>query len=169
MFKKIAVAATFAILSTGALAADQAAQSQSYWYGGADIGTSKLKNYDEQKGGYGVFLGYQFNPYIGVEGTYRRMADFEYDGRDIKADQTGVSAIGTLPLRGGFSLYGRLGYNRVEFNDRAPNARQGGSDHKVLVGFGAAYNFSDDVSGRVEVQRPYSDVTNLSAGISFRF
>jgi len=166
VFKKIAVAATFAILSTGALAAGEA---QSYWYGGADIGTSKLDNYDERKGGFGVFLGYQFNPYIGVEGTYRRLADFEYAGRDVKADQTGVSAIGTLPLRGGFSLFGRLGYNRVEFNDRAANYREGGSDHKVLVGFGAAYNFSEDVSGRVEVQRPYTDVTNLSAGISFRF
>jgi OmpA-OmpF porin, OOP family len=167
VFKKIALAATFAILSSTALAAEQAS---TYWYGGADIGTSKLDDFDERKGGFGVFLGYQFNKHLGVEGTYRRLADFDYGSGTVKADQTGISAIGTLPLNGGFSIYGRLGFNRVELNVRAAGGyRDGDSDHKALYGAGVAYQFSDDISGRLEVQRPYTDVTNLSAGISFRF
>jgi OOP family OmpA-OmpF porin len=40
---------------------------------------------------------------------------------------------------------------------------------KALYGVGLSYAFTPAVSARVEVQRPSSDSTNVSAGVSFQF
>ena len=44
-------------------------------------------------------------------------------------------------------------------------------DHanRGLYGIGAAYSFSPAISARVELQKPMSDMTNLSAGVSYKF
>jgi hypothetical protein len=160
MFKKIAIAACVAFLSSSAMAAD------SYLYAGLDVGSTKLDDLDVSRTGAGAFLGYQFNPYIAIEGGARLLADTEVNGVDLKANQLAISAVGTIPLgQSGFSLFGRLGYNRVTV--RVPNDKA--SENKALYGFGAAYAFTPAVQGRIEVQRPYTDVTNVSAGVSFHF
>jgi OOP family OmpA-OmpF porin len=38
-----------------------------------------------------------------------------------------------------------------------------------LVGIGLAYKFSANLSGRVEVQKPASDTTNVSLGLAWQF
>lgn len=164
MFKKIAIAATLALLASAASAADQP-----YFYAGGDIGSTKIDGYSDRETSYGVFGGYQINQNFGVEANYRVLADFEDFGADFKGEQVGISAIGTIPLSNGFSVFGRLGYNHISAEVKGGGMSYKESDNKAVYGVGLGYAFTPTVSARVEVQKPESDVTNLSAGVSFRF
>ena len=158
MLKKIAAAAALAIVASTA-AAQNAAPA---FYIGADIGSTDLDGYEDRETGYGLFAGYQLNETFAIEANYRMRAD--EDG--YEADQVGLSAIAAMPLTDAFSLYGRLGYNRVELTGSSVIDRK---ESGVLYGVGLGYAFSPTVTARVEVQKPHSDVTNLSAGVAFKF
>lgn len=163
MFKKIAIAATLAILSSAAMAADQP-----YFYAGGDLGSTKVTGADRETS-YGVFGGYQINENFAVETGFRRLADTQAYGADLKIDQIQVSAIGTIPLSNGFNVYGRLGYNRLSVKATGVGGSATDHENKALYGIGMGYSFSPTIMGRLEVQKPESDVTNISAGVSFRF
>lgn len=164
MFTKIAIAATLAILSSAAVAADQP-----YFYAGADVGGTKISGYSDRETSYGVFGGYQFNQNFAVEANYRVLADFSEFGADVEGEQLGLSVIGTIPLQNGFSVFGRLGYNRLSTEINGGGMRFKDDENKALYGVGVGYAFTPTISGRVEVQKPHSDLTNISAGVSFRF
>ncbi|HEY0063238.1 MAG TPA: porin family protein [Telluria sp.] len=173
MFKKIAIAAGIALLSSSAMAAD------AYVYAGVDVGSTTLDRgivrnedgtpalaKDISRMGAGAFVGYQFNQFIAIEGNARLLTDSEINGSDVKADQLGLAAVGTIPLgQSGWSLLGRLGYNRVTIRGNDSKI----TENKPLIGFGAGYAFTPTVLGRLEVQRLRSDVTNVSAGVAVRF
>lgn len=173
MFKQIAIAATAALLSSSALAAEP------HMYAGVDVGSTTVDKVlfqnedgsnavtkDISRVGVGGFLGYQFNEFIAIEGSARLLADTEVNGIDVKANQIALSAVGTFPLgQSGFGLLGRVGYNRVTL--RGNNSKA--SESKPLFGFGATYAFTPTVQGRVEVQRLYKEVSNVSAGVAVSF
>jgi OOP family OmpA-OmpF porin len=170
MFKKIAIAATLAIVSSMSMAAD----APSFYVGG-DIGSTDAEGSSDRETGLGIFAGYQFNQHIALEAGYRRLVDndFYIDSENMSAttDQFSLSAIGTVPLNYGFSVYGRLGYNRL-----SAKVKQSGGDptfkehgNRGLYGIGVAYDINKRLAVRVELQKPMSDLTNLSAGLAFRF
>ncbi|SHH39050.1 outer membrane beta-barrel protein [Massilia sp. CF038] len=163
MFKKFAIAATFAIASSAAMAADQP-----YFYAGLDAGSSKVEGADRETS-YGAFAGYQINENFGIEAGYRRLADTTALGADLTVDQISLSGIGTIPLSNGFSVYGRLGYNRIGAEATIGNVSAKDHENKALYGIGLGYTFSPTVAGRLEVQKPDGDITNISAGVAFRF
>ncbi len=158
MFKKIAVAATLAILSSAAFAAD------AQMYAGADVGRTKIDGFSDRETSYGAFLGYQFNPNVGIEAGYRRLADFTVSNTNVTLDQVALSVVGTMPLSSGFSVFGRLGYNHITATGNSTAATSGG-----LYGIGMGYDFTPTVTARLEVQKPSSDSSNFSAGVSFKF
>lgn len=169
MFKKIAVAAALAMVSSVALADDQS----SFYFGG-DIGTTRFNQADDREGGTGTFAGYSFNQHVAVEAGYRRLVDssalFDRENVEARTNQLALSVVGSVPFGKGFSAYGRLGYNRVKADvkelgkERYQQRTDGG-----LYGIGMAYTFRKLVSLRVELQKPTSDLTNLSVGVAFRF
>lgn len=163
MFKKIAVAATLAILSTATMAADGRV------YAGADFGKSKIDGFSDRETSVGAFVGYAITPAIAIEAGYRSLAEFDFAGADLSVDQIALSGVGTLPLSNNFNVYGRLGYNRVKVKGSGPLGSASGSESGVLYGVGLGYNFTPTVAGRIEVQKPTSDSTNLSAGVVFSF
>jgi OOP family OmpA-OmpF porin len=67
------------------------------------------------------------------------------------------------------SLYGRLGVNRLEAKVSSAGYSAKDSTTKALYGVGLNYAFTPAVSARLEVQKPSSDATNLSAGVAFNF
>ena len=78
--------------------------------------------------------------------------------------------IGTLPLSSGFNLYGRLGYNDIKVKARFNGVSASDSlDDGVVYGVGLGYAFSPTVSGRLEVSKPTSDLTKVTAGVAFHF
>lgn len=165
MIKKIAISAALAILASSAFAAAPGSV-----YVGGDIGSSKVSGDDDRETSAGAFVGYNFNENFALEGGYRRL----YDGDDAffgdaTYDQASVSVIGSIPLNNGFSVYGRLGYNRLNTEIERAGANYKEHESKALYGVGASYAFTPTISGRVEVQKPRSDLTNLSAGVAFQF
>lgn len=163
MFKKIAIAAALAVLASSSFAADA-----NKFYVGGDIGSTKLDGFDRETS-YGGFAGYNITSTVAVEVGYRRLASYDDFGGDLDLNQTAISAIGSLPVGNGFGIYGRLGYNRVEVKASAGRYSASDSVNRALYGIGATYAFTPAISGRLEVQRPSSDSTNFSAGVSFQF
>jgi OOP family OmpA-OmpF porin len=164
MFKKIAVAAALVAASSAVFAA-----GPTPFYAGVDVSSTKSDYLDDDKAGYGAFVGYQINQSVAVEGGYHRLADTDIDGLNVKADQIDVSLIGSVPLTDGFSLYGRIGYNRVDYKFSANGGNYKEHSNNALYGIGLGYAFSPVVSARLEVQKPDSDLTKLVAGVAFKF
>ncbi|WP_305824203.1 porin family protein [Massilia brevitalea] len=173
MFKKIAAAAAFLIASSLAFA-----QQMPQFYVGGDVGSTKVDGASRETGA-GVFVGYNFTQNFAIEAGWHRLADADIYYRDLNAsvktkfDQTDVSLIGTLPLSNGFGVYGRLGYNhlKIKASARAGNVTVSASDSedKVLYGAGLSYTFSPQIVGRLEVQKPHSDITKVAVGVGFNF
>ena len=168
MFQKIAIAAALVIASSGAIAG-----GTSKFYAGADVGTTKFEGDANQETGFGAFGGYQFNQNIAIEAGVRRLSDQDesFNGSNVSShlDQLSLSAVGTLPLSNGFSVFGRLGANRISIKANAGGFTFKEHENRGLYGIGVAYSFSPAISARVEVQKPMSDITNLSAGVSYKF
>lgn len=168
MLNKIVLAATLAIASTAAAAAGDAP----YFYAGADVGTTKVDGISDRESGYGVLGGYQINASLAIEAGYRSLIDYnatyEDEQYDYRLTQMSLSVVGSIPLNEQFKLFGRVGYNRIvgktsyDFGHKEHTTRG-------MFGAGIQYDFTPAVSARVELQKPMSELTTLSAGVSFRF
>lgn len=165
MFKKIAVAAALVIASSSAFAAEAPAV-----YAGFNVSSTEFDGFDDKEGGFGGFVGYKVNQNFAIEGGYHSLAKANEDGARIRLTQTEISAIGTLPLSNGFSIYGRLGYNDLKVKvSGGGESITVGIDDGVVYGVGLGYAFSPVISGRVEVSKPNSDMTKVTAGVAFHF
>lgn len=171
MFKKIAVAAALVIASSSAFA-----QQATQFYVGADVASTKLDGSDRDEGA-GVFVGYNFNQNVAVEAGWHRLVDVSESAfgasASAKLEQTEISVIGTLPLSNGFSVYGRLGYNEIKAKLRGTadgvTYSESATEDKVVYGVGLSYAFTPAISGRLEVQKPHSDITKIAAGVAYNF
>jgi opacity protein-like surface antigen len=164
MFKKIAAAAALAFAATSAFAAAPTA-----FYGGLDVGSTKIDDFDDSKASFGGFLGYGFNQNFAVELGYRQLGKYEALGVDVKAKQTHLSVLGFYPLNPQLDIYGRLGYNQLRAEASYAGRTYGEDTSTGLYGIGLNYSFAPNVSGRLEVQKPSSDSTNISVGVAFSF
>ncbi len=176
----------------GALTAITAqAQSSSYYpYGGISVGQSQEKldvmrlnqsqmppgvtttsvSRDAHDTGYKLFLGYQYGPYMAVEGGYFNLGRFSYAATTSPAgtvdDGIGVQGVnldlvGTLPLMDKLSALGRVGvqYARTKnlfsttgaavIADSNPSKRE--ANYKL--GLGLQYEVSPAMLVRAEVER----------------
>jgi OOP family OmpA-OmpF porin len=153
MFKKIAAAAALTLLASSSFAAPTA------FYGGVDVGSTRLDTLDSNssKASYGAFLGYGVNENVGVELGYRRLGEWE----DATINQTHLSVVGSVPLKDQFSLFARVGYNKLN--------GAGDSTSGALYGVGLGYTFAPNVFGRVEVQKPTNYATNIGVSVGYKF
>jgi OOP family OmpA-OmpF porin len=160
MLKKIVAAAALAMLASSSFAGTPGTV-----YGGLDVGSTKLDGNSDSQASFGGFVGYNFHQNFAVEGGFRRLGTWDNGGPDVTVDQTAVSVIGTLPLNQGFNVYGRLGYNYVKVDRSYGDASESGT----LYGVGVGYTFSPKLAGRIEVQKPTSDSTNVGASVVYQF
>jgi OOP family OmpA-OmpF porin len=160
MFKKIVIASALALMASASFA-----QTAPSMYAGVDVGSLDIDGIDDKETTAGVFAGYNFNENFALEGGYRQ-AKFD----QFKLQQLSLSVIGTMPLSNNFSVYGRLGYNDIDTKVRVNGGTFSGDvDSGVVYGVGMGYAFTPTISGRVEYQRPTSDASILTAGVSFKF
>jgi OOP family OmpA-OmpF porin len=164
MFKKIAAAAALAVVATSAFAAQPTA-----FYGGVDVGSTKIDGVDDNKASFGGFLGYGFNQNVAVELGYRQLGKWDVMGADLKAKQAHLSVIGSWPLNPQLDIYGRLGYNKLRAEASYGGYSYGEDTSGGLYGIGLNYSFTPAIAGRIEVQKPSSDSTNVSVGVAFKF
>ncbi|MGW8390869.1 porin family protein [Pseudoduganella sp. HUAS MS19] len=155
MIKQITAAALLAVTSFAASAAEP------QFYVGGDVGSTKVDDLDGRKTSVGVFGGYKFDENFSVEAGFRRGGKWD----DLKVNQLALSVIGSVPVADQVAVYGRLGYNRVEWKYDGDKEH----DNKAMYGIGVSYQFAKEISGRVEWQRPTSDAQNISVGVAFHF
>jgi hypothetical protein len=167
MFKKIAAAAALTLLASSSFAAAPTA-----FYGGVDVGSTKIDGLGDREVSFGGFLGYGFNQNFAVEVGYRQLGKWDKvfgSGADVTAKQTHVSLVGSLPLTPQFDLFGRLGYNNVKAEASFGGATYGEDTNGALYGIGLGYSFAPNIVGRVEVQKPSSDSTNVGVSVAWKF
>lgn len=162
MKKSLMVAALAAALSGGVLAQG---------YGGVDIGSTKITNLGS-KSGLGVYGGYSFNKSMAVELGYRKLGSWKVGVGDVDVSTFQLSGLFGAPISDSVSAYARLGMGRVKVKASlavSPYSLGSESDSKFLWGLGLDAKFADNMSGRVEYQKPASDTGTFSLGLKFSF
>ena len=164
MFKKLALAAVLAVAASSSFAAP------TDYYGGLDLGVTKVDDFDGKKTSFGAFFGYGFNPNIAVEAGYRQLGTWGLGyGIELKAKQSHVSVVGSLPVTPQFDIYGRLGYNKVRGFVELGNLRGSADSDGALYGIGVSYTFTPVIFGRFELQKPSSDSKNYGLSLVVKF
>jgi len=194
-----------------ALAGVACAQDKGFYVGGG-AGRSKARDpadcsgvnglvvsncmIEDTKTAWKVFAGYQFSPYLALEGGYADLGKFKtslllnsLSEVSVTDHPTlyGLDVVGTLPLAGGFGLLGRIGWFHwtLDANSNLSVPLPGvepfqekAHGNKVSLGVGAKWDFAQHLGARIEYQRfpkignddvGQSDVDLLSASLLFRF
>jgi opacity protein-like surface antigen len=142
MHKKAIIAGAAVALAIAA-GIVRAQGGDSAWYGGIDLGRSRLGlgsgDFDNALANQGIgassssersdtslgfSVGYLFNRNFALEGAYTRLGDFNYSAAAsspaadtisgrYKAHALSLSGIGILPLRQSWSVYGKAGVART--------------------------------------------------------
>ncbi len=189
MIKQIGVMVISAALMTPLLAQAEGA------YVGFNAGRANQKvsvSGDEGSGsvkdnstGYKLYGGYEFNQYFGVQGGYIDLgkgkiayADSDVQGNfSSKVRSLYVAATATLPINEQFAVFAKLGVsrNRVKIMDVYTDAGVAGyiseSETRTtpLIGIGAAYNFSKNLTAVLEYENfgkvVKDDDVNLKANL----
>ena len=189
----LALAGIAGLGATGAMAADAPSTFAGNWYLGGGLGqarakvddstvtsvlsgtgatataTSRNRNSIEGK----LFLGYQFNRFIAVEGGYFRLGDFKFDTTTAPAGTLhgemknrmgwNLDAVGSVPIvRDKFMLLGRVGVQSSKTYDLFAGTGAAGTlanpaPSRNLVsykyGLGAEFDFTKNVGTRLEWER----------------
>lgn len=120
----------------------------------------------------GVLGGYQFTKNLGAEAFYTGAGKFAGTNAGTpgsgKTDAYGIDAVGTMPLSGAFSLYGKLGYARAKTSaSSAPAGLTGATRSAVTYGLGGVYNVNQSVGIRFGWDRYGAAVNNAAVKSNF--
>jgi opacity protein-like surface antigen len=164
MFKKFLISAILVSCAAPVLAANNPGV-----YLGGDMGSTRIDGFDKKSTSYGGFAGYQFTDNLAAELGYRKFASTDAYIAKVDLHQTSLSMIGTFPIGSGNFVFGRLGYNQLKASASYGGLKGSASDTGVLFGAGIGHQFNQNVSARLELQRPSSDSTNFSVAIAYKF
>ncbi|MDD5181032.1 MAG: porin family protein [Gallionellaceae bacterium] len=157
--KKILAVALLSAFAAPAFAADNG------FYAGVTLGRSSTGN--DGTGGVmtkstdtvaGILAGYQFTKNWGAEVFYTGAGKWDSQNTagtilvNGKADAWGMNAVGTLPLSGAFSLYGKLGYAGTKSTlsvSPAGSTYTGTTRNAVTYGLGGVCNVTPAVGVRL--------------------
>lgn len=136
---------------------------------------------DRHSGGYKAYIGYQFTPYLGIEGGYFDLGDFKFLATTnpetvftVKTDQKGwnLDLVGILPMTDALSALARVGVtrnrNEAGFSSNAlldtTNYQSRDIFTRYKVGFGLQHDLSDALTIRLEAERYLMDNTLATEG-----
>jgi opacity protein-like surface antigen len=127
----------FCAVLSGAASADP-------FYGGGNVGVTKLTNCEKDCTGTGfnALIGYRITPNFSTEVTYAKLGSFNGGS----ADSRGVALVSLWPLIGDLSAMGRLGGNRTQFNKDGITT----TSNEYSLGVGASYPIAPGVSLRAQ-------------------
>jgi OOP family OmpA-OmpF porin len=180
-----------ALTTLGALLASPAfAQDAGYTYGGIAVGQSRGKvderglalhelgsspvignlSRDDKDNAYRLFLGYQFNRYVGLEASFFNLGRFNFhtdtipagtlDGQ-MKIQGGGVDVVLAAPLTDNWSLLGRVGGQFAKTRDvftatgaaHAPDPSPSARQFNYKAGAGLQVRFSPNLLMRMEADQ----------------
>lgn len=122
----------------------------------------------------GASTGYQFSPNFGVEVSTRSLSfnpfrGFLADAGYYPDQHYGIAAIGTVPLDGHFSFFGRAGVGRTTMK-ATRNTLADRTDTDPVVGVGVRYAFNRNFSLSLEgTYLSKSEVKLISFGGRYQF
>lgn len=157
---------TAAVLSLAASAAFAMAPGP---YVGVNVASTRIDDLDDSKTGYGAFVGYGINSTFAFEIGYRQHGDWDFNGTEVKMRQTEFTVLGALPLSKRLDLYARVGYGYARIEADRGGYRGEGSLDSAIYGVGLGYAITPHLSGRVELQKPASDITSTIASLVWKF
>jgi hypothetical protein len=122
--------------------------------------------------------GWQFNKYLAAEVGYHNFSKVSAPGFFVKANAWEAVLVGSWPLFGSVSVYGKAGgYRGAAENNASPP--QGTTNYNGTYGFGLAIDISKNITLRGEWQSyiqisgaqvsPRSDLDVMSVGALWRF
>ena len=179
----LAAATLLALAGAGNMAQAQAADNDSGFYVGGGVGqfnvkiddvddtNNALERLDDDDTAWKAFVGWRFNPYIGLELSYidfgnpNGHASASGSSGDYSADLSGFAPyiIGSFPL-GPVELFGKVGYYFYDLKLSAdiddvtdPQFRSKKSDEDLVYGFGAGVTFFEHLHARLEYEKIDSD------------
>ncbi|MBS7457447.1 porin family protein [Coralloluteibacterium stylophorae] len=167
-----------------ALALPVAAQAaERGFYAGGKVGAASYDDdfLDEDDTSFGVYGGFQFNPYFALEGSYTNFGDIEgsltppdLGTGSVEPRSFGVAAIGMLPIGNQFSLLASAGLQSWEANpdDDLEDVVGDRDSTDPFYGVGAQFDFTSNVSLRAQYQRyEFGDADNdeVSLGLHYTF
>ena len=161
--------------------------------------TNFSSNLSNNKTGYKLQLGYQFNPYLAVEGGYVDLDNVNYSSNfsvglgsgtfktSLRSSGWNTNIVGALPVSEKLSLLGKVGFIDAKVETTfGGTATVGGvttpisfstssTKWKPVYGLGASYSITNNIAVRGEWDR-YSklgdaeiDVDLLSVGVVYKF
>jgi OOP family OmpA-OmpF porin len=159
------------------------------WYMGAAVGQSKFDapgvigatsiTTDDKDTGFKIYGGYQLSRSLAVEVGYVDFGTISQRGTPgpftISYDLTGltVAAVGTMPLNGNFSLFGKAGLIALDISasKTGPVTVVTENGTEFLVGLGGRYNLNRNLAIQAEWEYFGGDLkTNfLSIGLRYKF
>ena len=112
---------------------------------------------DDPDSAWSIYLGGQFNPYVGLQLGYLQLQDADRNGGDTKVRGVNISLTGALPLGSNFSLNGRVGstYGWTKTSVGAGVAAPSGNEEGfgLAYGVGASWDFDRHWSVTVDWDR----------------
>lgn len=179
LFKRAGLAAALLALSSAPFISAQAQENTGGPYVGvgwgqfnvdidnlSDAGTTAGNIIDADDNAWKAFVGWRFNPYIGVELAYVDLGSpgdrFEGTGSNgnYRVDVSGFTPylIGTIPL-GPVELFGKVGYYfydvdlRVDLDSPGPGIDSSSSRQDFVYGGGVGMTFFEHLHVRAEYER----------------
>jgi OOP family OmpA-OmpF porin len=151
-----------AVVSAAAMTVSAGALAQATvpnFYIGAELGQTSVDTADEDIG-FKLLAGYQFHRNIAAEVAYGLL----YDKGGIDLTSLEITALGLFPINPQFSIYGKLGFARLE-------ADGGGDDNDLTFGVGVQWDANRNLGVRAGWQRYNVDpsVDWLHVGVTWRF
>ncbi len=152
------------------------------FYGGVNAGPGVIDERDIFEGGdtdttingYGwaVYAGYNFIPYLGVEGGFMQNYASHGDGVRKRSGTINVPYLalrGNIPLGTRLSLFGKVGY--TYYNDRLTlEQKKSGSATVVAAGLGYALNKSWTLTGQYQASLGlFENVGSIAFGAEYHF
>lgn len=168
-FLKVVLPCAFVMMAQSAIAGDEKP-----WYVGGDIGHSRYMldtpsgyspsaygiRQDRDSTSFGIFGGYQVNPYVAVELGYSDLGEIELKRGTDRASATvkgiSASALWQWPVAEQWKVYAKTGvmYARAETSVHTSNltAHQTHSGAVPVLGVGAAYSLMPQWAVRVQYE-----------------
>jgi OmpA-OmpF porin, OOP family len=161
-----------------------AAQGTGFYVGGS-FGQSTLKEWcdappgfltacDDSDTAWKILGGYRFHRHFAAEGTYihwgKVSARAGASSVTAKNSSFGIAAVGILPLREGFSLFGKLGFLQTEQDLALVGTFRSGDDTELHYGIGLKFDLTPVWRLRAEWEQTEKlKVQMLSVGAEYRF
>lgn len=145
----------------------QSRGAASPWYAGFHIGSADVDVVNDSDTSFRILGGYQIDRTFAAELAYTSFGEVE----GVKGNAIELVGVGAWPIADRFSVYGKLGFARGEFE------AGGASDDSIELtyGVGVRYDFAPNMGARLEWQSypdvgdGASDVSVISIGLVFKF